>query len=112
MKDLPLARKYTNAIRMKATGKEVPSWAREMEIYIMEDMNELESAKTLLAGLLYSGQITDARVVREVDGSAPPAGRRVVDGPAASGSAVHPLAPDPVRDPGGARRVDGLGHVG
>jgi hypothetical protein len=61
LKDLPLARQYMNAIRLHATGKEVPSWAREMEIYIMEDMNELESARTLLAGLLYSGQITDAR---------------------------------------------------
>jgi len=48
----------------------------------------------------------------EVDGSALAARRRVVDGATASGSAVHPAAADPVRDPGGARRVDGLRHVG
>jgi len=57
--DLPLARKYAQAIRQHATGKSVPSWAKQMEIFILEDMNELESAKILLGGLLESGQITD-----------------------------------------------------
>ena len=62
--DLPLARKYTRALRLEATGKDVPSWVRQMEIFILEDMNELESAKVLLAGLLASGQITDPNELR------------------------------------------------
>ena len=59
LKDLPLAHKYAQAIRLHATGGEVPSWARQMEIFLLEDMNELQSAKILLGGLLQSGQITD-----------------------------------------------------
>lgn len=59
LKDLPLATKYAHAIRIHATGKEVPDWTRQMEIFLLEDMDELESAKVLLGGLLSSGQITD-----------------------------------------------------
>ena len=59
LKDLPLARKYAQAIRIHATGANVPHWASQMEVFILEDMNELESAKILLGGLIESGQITD-----------------------------------------------------
>lgn len=64
LKDLPLARKYAQAIRLHATGCEVPYWAKQMEIFILEDMNELESAKILIGGLLQSGQITDSHEIR------------------------------------------------
>jgi hypothetical protein len=57
--DLPLARRYAAAIRMQATGPNVPAWARELEIFIAEDMNELVAARALIGGLLQSGQITD-----------------------------------------------------
>ncbi|WP_229263134.1 hypothetical protein [Duganella dendranthematis] len=57
--DLPLARRYAAAIRMQATGPNVPAWARELEIFIAEDMNELDAARALIGGLLQSGQITD-----------------------------------------------------
>lgn len=59
LKDLTLARKYARAIRLYATGSEVPLWTKQMEIFILEDMNELESAKVLIGGLLASGKITD-----------------------------------------------------
>lgn len=64
LKDLPLARSYAQAIRLKATGKDVPNWAKEMEIFILQDMNEVESAKVLIGGLLHSGQITDPHEAR------------------------------------------------
>lgn len=64
LKDLPLARKYAQAIRLHATGSEVPHWAKQMEIFILEDMNELESAKILIGGLLQSGQIIDSHEIR------------------------------------------------
>ena len=57
--DLPLARRYAAAIRQQATGANVPPWARELEVFIAEDMNELDSARALIGGLLRSGQITD-----------------------------------------------------
>ena len=57
--DLPLARRYARAIRLRATGPQVPAWARELELFILEDMNELDSARALIGGLLRDGRITD-----------------------------------------------------
>lgn len=57
--DLPLARQYARAIRERATGPGVPAWAREMEVFVAEDMNEPQQAQVLIGGLLSSGQITD-----------------------------------------------------
>lgn len=62
--DLPLARSYARAIRLQATGPQVPPWARELEIFIAEDMNERDSARALIGGLLRSGQITDPHELR------------------------------------------------
>ncbi len=59
LKDLPLARRYAAEIDHLATSPEVPAWARQMEIFILEDMNELQAAKVLLGGLLASGKIRD-----------------------------------------------------
>lgn len=57
--DLPLALRYADAIRNHATGPDVPSWARQMHIFIREDMGEYEAAKVLLGGLLASGTVKD-----------------------------------------------------
>ena len=57
--DLPLARRYAGAIRLQATGPQVPPWARELEVFVLEDMNELDAARKLIGGLLAGGQITD-----------------------------------------------------
>lgn len=59
LKDLPLARRYAQAIRLHASGENVPSWATQMEIFLLEDMNELEQAKILLGGLIGSGTVKD-----------------------------------------------------
>jgi len=66
--DLPLALRYATAIDEKTSAPDVPSWARQMHVFILEDMNELEAAKILLGGLLASGKITDpaeARFLRQ-----------------------------------------------
>ena len=42
----------------------MPHWARQMEVFILEDMNEQDSAAILLGGLLDSGQITDPNELR------------------------------------------------
>jgi hypothetical protein len=57
--DLPLALRYAQAIRQYATAPDVPHWASQTPIFILEDMGELESAKVLLGGLLVSGIVTD-----------------------------------------------------
>ena len=59
LKDLPLARRYAAEIQRQATDLTVPDWATQMEIFILEDMNELEAAKVMLGGLLATGRIRD-----------------------------------------------------
>lgn len=62
--DLPLALRYADAIRDRVRGAGVPSWARQMHIFLREDMGEVETAKVLLGGLLASGTITDPHELR------------------------------------------------
>ncbi len=61
LKDLPLALRYAADLREHARGEQVPHWAQQMEIFLREDMNEVESAKIVLGGLLQSGRITDPK---------------------------------------------------
>lgn len=62
LRDVPLALKYAQDIARLAPS--APSWARQMHIFILEDIGELESAKILLGGLLASGEINDERELR------------------------------------------------
>ncbi len=59
LNDLPLARRYAAVIQRQTTDPTVPDWARQMEIFILEDMNELEAARIMLGGLLATGRIRD-----------------------------------------------------
>jgi len=59
LKDMQLALKYAHALAEKATGENVPYWARDMKIIVLEDMGEIEAAKILVGGLIASGEITD-----------------------------------------------------
>jgi len=59
IKDQDLALKYADALATKATGKNVPYWAKDMKIFVLEDMGEIEAAKILVGALLESEQITD-----------------------------------------------------
>ena len=60
LKDLALARRYAAAVERHTTAPNVPLWAKQMEIFILEDMNELEAARIMLGGLLESGAVRDA----------------------------------------------------
>ena len=64
LNDLPLARRYAAAIDRLTTARDVPLWAKQMEIFILEDMNELEAAKIIIGGLLASGTIHDPAELR------------------------------------------------
>ena len=59
LKDMALALKYADALASKADGENVPYWAKDMKIIVLEDMGEVEAAKILVGGLIASGEITD-----------------------------------------------------
>jgi hypothetical protein len=64
--DLPLARRYASALQRHARAPDVPLWARQMEVFILEDMNELDAARIMLGGMLESGTIDAWRSSRRV----------------------------------------------
>ena len=64
LRDLPLARRYAAEIDRRTTDPSVPLWAKQMEIFILEDMDELEAAAVLLGGLIESGKVTDPDELR------------------------------------------------
>ena len=57
--DQELALLYARAIADKANEPSVPSWAKQMHIFLLADIGEHEAAKILLGGLLASGTVTD-----------------------------------------------------
>lgn len=57
LRDPKLALAYAEAIAQHAT--QAPNWARQMHIFVLEDMGEAEAAAILLGGLLASGEVTD-----------------------------------------------------
>ena len=60
IKDYPLALRFAHAVAQQVTVSDIPPWVKQMEIYVLEDMGEIESAKILIGGLLESGAIKDA----------------------------------------------------
>ncbi|NOQ88132.1 MAG: hypothetical protein GQ550_04345 [Gammaproteobacteria bacterium] len=59
LKDHDLALKYAHALAEKATAENVPYWARDMKIIVLEDMGQVEAAKILVGALIDSNEITD-----------------------------------------------------
>ena len=66
--DLPLARRYAAAIQRQTSETAAPLWARQMEVFILEDMNELEAARVMLGGLLATDRIKDPAERRFLEG--------------------------------------------
>ncbi|MBF0160944.1 MAG: hypothetical protein HQL88_01520 [Magnetococcales bacterium] len=64
LQDLPLALTYARAIRARTTPGKVPSWARQMEWVVLEEMGELEGTRLLIGGLLSSGEVTSPAEIR------------------------------------------------
>jgi hypothetical protein len=65
--DLPLALRYARAIQDSATAADVPLWAKQMEAFILEDMNELEAARLVIGGYIQSGQVKDPGELKFLD---------------------------------------------
>ncbi|MEW5861993.1 MAG: hypothetical protein AB1773_00150 [Pseudomonadota bacterium] len=85
LEDLPLALRYAQALRAVADEPNVPLWAKQMEIFILEDMNELEAAKIMLGGLLATGRITDPGEHRFLQSRLEALERRLATGKARQG---------------------------
>jgi hypothetical protein len=62
--DLPLALRYAQAIQRYTVTDDVPLWAKQMEIFILEDMDELETARLIIGGYLQSGTVKDPAELR------------------------------------------------
>lgn len=58
IKDLPLALRYAEDIAQR--GGTASGWARQMRIFLLEDMGEVERATILLGGLLTGNEIIDS----------------------------------------------------
>lgn len=57
LRDMRLALSYAETITREA--RYASGWARQMRIFILEDLGEREAASVLLGGLLASGEVTD-----------------------------------------------------
>ena len=57
IRDLQLALKYANALRQNLSSDAAPPWATQMEIFVLEDLGEIESARIIIGGLLASGRL-------------------------------------------------------
>jgi len=61
LRDARLALDYAEAIARGA--RRASSWARQMRIFIHEDLGEIEAARVLLGGLLASGEVTEEKEI-------------------------------------------------
>ncbi len=62
LKDQALALHYAREIARLAP--DAPGWARQMHIFVLEDLGEVDSAKILLGALLSSGEVRDEHELR------------------------------------------------
>lgn len=62
--DLPLARRYARELRERTPPAALPLWAAQLEAWFAQDMNELDSARALIGGMIASGRIRDPRELR------------------------------------------------
>ena len=63
-RDLPLALTYASDLTEHARGAQVPAWARDMSVIVLEEMGELEAARVLIGGLIHDGRVTDKNELR------------------------------------------------
>lgn len=62
--DLPMALEIARDIRAEVPADELPHWARDLELILLEDMGEHETAYFLVQGLLDSGEVQDPDELR------------------------------------------------
>jgi len=62
--DLELALGYASTLAEHVEGTDIPVWARELQVLVLEEMGEYEAARILLGGLIDAGEVDDPRELR------------------------------------------------
>lgn len=63
LKDQTLALKYANTLANEPS-KEIPYWAKDLRLIILEKMGEVEQIKLLVGGLMANNSITDPNEIK------------------------------------------------
>ncbi len=58
LRDLPLALNLARQVTDADAAAGIPGWARQMQIFVLEDLGEFEAAELLIGGMLDSGTVT------------------------------------------------------
>jgi hypothetical protein len=64
LKDLELALQIARKISALPASINMPYWARDMELVLLDELNQHESAQLLISSMLQSGEITDPDEIR------------------------------------------------
>ncbi|MBI2969382.1 MAG: hypothetical protein HYY36_01410 [Gammaproteobacteria bacterium] len=64
LEDPDLALQLAADLRTRTSADRVPSWARQMELFILADMGETEAARFLLGAMIVNGVATDPNEIR------------------------------------------------
>jgi hypothetical protein len=59
LNDLPLALSLAEEVAKLPPSIELPYWARDMKLILLDELNQLQSAQILISSMLQSGSITD-----------------------------------------------------
>lgn len=62
--DPRLALDYARVLNRHTNSGEIPFWARDLQVLLLQDLGEFESARILIGGMLASGAITDPHEIR------------------------------------------------
>jgi hypothetical protein len=77
--DLSLGLQMARDITRRVPAGQLPHWARDLELILLQDLGEYESAYLLIQGLLDSGEITDPDELRFLRHRLEALRRRLVD---------------------------------
>lgn len=64
LRDDRLALAFASTLAAQPASVPIPGWARQMAVFLHEDLHELAAARALLGGLLQSGVVQDAHEAR------------------------------------------------
>ena len=64
LQDLPLALRLAKKIAALPDELDLPFWARDMQLVLLDELGELESAQLLVSSMLQSGRINDPDELR------------------------------------------------
>jgi len=58
LNDPQLALSYARALRLNVTSDTLPPWVAQLELFVLEDLGEAQSARILIGALLASNRLS------------------------------------------------------